>query len=108
MSILTPPTLCCQLQEQQEPARGRAGLLFKHLSIKQRSIPLTLEPYTLAMLPMAHLIHRIDPFDRYCRGDCALEEPYRAVVNAGARAYPQHTYLDLVEQYFGSHTRRLV
>jgi len=57
---------------------------------------------------MAHLTRRIDPFDRYCRGDCALEESYRAVVNAGARAYQLHTYLDLIEQYFGPQTRYLV
>lgn len=69
---------------------------------------MTLEPYTLAMLPIALLTHRIDPFDRYSRGDCALEGSYRAVVNAGVRAYQLHAYLGLVEQYFGRQTRRLV
>ena len=60
------------------------------------------------MLPIAHLNHRIDPFDRYCTGNCALEESYRAVINTGVRAYQLHTYLDLVQQYFGRQIRHLV
>ena len=60
------------------------------------------------MLPIAHLNHRIDPFDRYCTGNCALEESYRAVINTGVRAYQLHTYLDLVQQYFGQQIRQLV
>jgi hypothetical protein len=60
------------------------------------------------MLPIAHLSHRIDPFDRYCTGNCALEESYRAVINTGVKAYQLHTYLDLVQQHFGRQIRHLV
>jgi len=77
-------------------------------STGQRSTPLILEPYTLAMLPIAHLTSRADPFDRYCTGNCVLEESYREVVNAGIRAYQLHTYLGLIQQHFGPEIRRLV
>lgn len=67
-----------------------------------------LEPYSLALLPFASLTNRIAPFDRYCRGDCVLEEPYRAVVNDGVLAYQLHVYLGLVRQHFGMKIKRLV
>ena len=74
----------------------------------QRSTSLKIESYILAMLPIAHLTSRTDPFDRYCTGNRVLEEPYRAVVNAGIRAYQLHTYLGLIQQHFGPEVRRLV
>ena len=74
----------------------------------QRSTTLISESYILAMLPIAHLTSRTDPFDRYCTGNRVLEESYRAVVNAGIRAYQLHTYPGLIQQYFGSEVRRLV
>jgi len=67
-----------------------------------------LESYILATLPMAHLTSRADPFDRYCTGNCVLEESYRAVINAGVRAYQLHTYLGLIQEHFGSEVRHLV
>lgn len=87
---------------------GWTCLLFMCPSISQRGTFLILEPYTMAMLPIAHLTSRIDPFDRYCAGSCALDEPYRAVVNVGVRAYQLHTYLAMVKQYFGPQTARVV
>ena len=60
------------------------------------------------MLPIAHLTSRTEPFDRYCSGNCILEESYRAVVNIGVRAYQLHTYLGLVQQYFGPEIGPLV
>ena len=67
-----------------------------------------LEPYSLAFLPFASLTNRVAPFDRYCRGDCVLEEPCRAVVNDGVLAYQLHVYLGLVRQHFGMKIKRLV
>jgi len=67
-----------------------------------------LEPYTLAMLPIAHLTNRVDPFDKYCTSNCALEESYRTVVNAGVRAYQLYTYLGLIQQYLGAEIMMLV
>ncbi len=69
---------------------------------------MTLQYYILAMLPIALLTRRTDPFDRYCTANCELQESYRAVVNAGVRAYQLHTYLDLIQQYFGPEVRHLV
>lgn len=84
------------------------GVLYRLLTTGQRSIHLILEPHTLAMLPIAYLINRADPFDRYYTGNCKLDESYRSVVNAGVRAYQLHTYLGLVQQHFGPQIRRLV
>lgn len=74
----------------------------------QRNTTLILESHILAMLPIAHLTSRSDPFDRFCTGKCILEESYRTVINAGVRAYQLHTYLGLVQQYFGPEIRHLV
>ena len=60
------------------------------------------------MLPISHLASRTEPFDRYCTGNCELEESYRAVVNEGVRAYQFLIYLILVEEYFGPEIRRQV
>ena len=60
------------------------------------------------MLPIAHLTNRVDPFDKYCKGNCVLDESYRSVVNAGVRAYQLHTYLGLVQQHLGNEIRNLV
>jgi len=78
------------------------------LSPGQRSTTLKSNYYILAMLPIPHLTSRTDPFDRYCTGNCVLQESYRAVINAGVRAYQLHTYLDLIQQHFGPEARHLV
>ena len=64
--------------------------------------------YCLALLPIGHLTNRIDPFDRYCPASHALHEGYRAVVNAGVRAYQLYAYLGIVRQHHGIQIMRQV
>lgn len=64
--------------------------------------------YSLALLPIAHLTNRIDPFDRYCPESRTLHECYRAVVNAGVRAYQLHAYLGIIQQHHGIQIMRQV
>ena len=69
---------------------------------------LHINEYSLALLPIAHLTNRIDPFDRYCPESRALQECYRTVVNAGVRAYQLHAYLGIIQQHHGIHIMRQV
>jgi hypothetical protein len=69
---------------------------------------LQINEYSLALLPIAHLTNRIDPFDRYCPESRALHESYRAIVNAGVRAYQLHAYLGIIQHHHGIHITRQV
>ena len=64
--------------------------------------------YSLALLPVALLTNRIDPFDRYCPASHALHECYRALVNAGVRAYQLYAYLGIIRQHHGIQIMRQV
>jgi hypothetical protein len=67
-----------------------------------------LDPYELAMLPIAHLMSQSDPFDRYCRQTGGLTRAYRDVVNNGVWGYQLYTYLALIGAYFGEDARQQV
>lgn len=66
------------------------------------------DAYQLAMLPIAYLSGRDEPFDRYRHGNMVLDERYRDVVNAGVWAYQLHTYLTLIDTRFGQEVQRVV
>lgn len=66
------------------------------------------DAYQIAMLPIAYLSGRDEPFDRYRNSTMVLDEAYRDVVNAGTWAYQLHTYLALVNSRFGREIQRIV
>jgi hypothetical protein len=66
------------------------------------------DAYHLAMLPIAYLSGRDEPFDRYRNSTMVLDDAYRDVVNAGVWAYQLHTYLGLVRIRFGQEIQRVV
>ena len=63
--------------------------------------------YTLATLPIGHLIGQLEPYER-CSLDSSMDAAYRDVINAGVWGYQLHTYLSLVHSRFGKDIKRLV
>lgn len=62
----------------------------------------------LAMMPIAYLLNREDPFTRYRDESAVLDPAYRDVVNAGVLGYQLFAYLALVDEYFSQEVQRMI
>ena len=67
-----------------------------------------MDTHELAMLPIAFLLDRAEPFERLCSKSTDLHAGYRDVVNNGIWGYQLHVYMTMIEDRFGGETRRAV